>query len=130
MAEGFQQSTDDIKHIANVIPGEDSDVALSGYVELYQLIALEKAIQDGKATSAVAKSAEAMVPLLFRKNTVMTLPELKSLQKRSSNVMFKRMLRPDLTRWLPNSRDRSHVVIALSESRAINYNNYYIASIT
>ena len=86
MAEGFQQSTDDIKHIANIVPGEDSDIVLSGYVELYQLIALEKAIQDSKATSKVAAAAEGMVAKEI-KYLALALEEMKTpaIQKEYGN---------------------------------------------
>ena len=100
MAESFGQTGDDVKRLADVNEFEDPDLSLSEHVELYQLISLQKAVDEAKSgIGAIVKPlVDEEVKYLMAAATA--LASSKELQekygrgmsgiKKLANMMFKR----------------------------------------
>ena len=80
----FETSADDIRKVLQLNPDESDDVSLSDYVELYQLMSLEKAITEAsKSDGSIGSYAQGLVEqqVQFLKLGLKELADNTELQK-------------------------------------------------
>ena len=83
MSRAFETPADDMNNVLDLNSNEDADVALSDYVELYQLMSLEKAMGESKDGS-IGKLASSLVKqeIQYLKKAIQQIGQNEKLQRR------------------------------------------------